>query len=141
MLSLGGCGGDDGGGPEVPPASTSAAEASDPDPEKQRYIARADAICRESFSEARKLGDRFSPGSGDALSQLTEAFVAPGIPLLEDFARRLQELEPRPDDIYLEQYLGLFDPGFVLLQQQAARGAGGGHQRGAQARGPAGRAR
>jgi hypothetical protein len=51
--------------------------------------------------------------------------VAPGIPLLEDFARRLRELEPRPDDIYLEQYLGLFDPGLELLHQRLLAGRAG----------------
>jgi 4-amino-4-deoxy-L-arabinose transferase-like glycosyltransferase len=128
-IGFGGCGTDDGdadgGGGATETASTSAAAptASQVEEEKQRYIARADQICRASFRRARAIGERFTIASpGTPLSKFTEQLVAPGIPLLEDFSRRLQQLEPRPDDPDLEQYLGFFDPGLELLYQRLRAG-------------------
>ena len=93
--------------------------------EKQRYISRADAICRKGLSEATALGRGFTYHGGDALSVITEGLVKPGIPILERFATRLRALQPRPVDSNLQAYLGLFDPGEVLLRQRLHAGEKG----------------
>src|SRR5439155_8404144 len=60
-----------------------------------------------------------------ALQSFTEGLVKPGIPVLERFANRMQALQPRPVDSNLQAYLGLFDPGEVLLQQRLRAGEKG----------------
>jgi 4-amino-4-deoxy-L-arabinose transferase-like glycosyltransferase len=90
--------------------------------EKQRYIGRADAICRQGFSEARAVGRSYVNPGGSALHALTEGLVRPGIPVLQRLATRLRALQPRPVDSNLQAYLGLFAPGEVLLNERLRAG-------------------
>ena len=117
LIGLSGCGGGD---------STSTHVVTAPNgPEKQRYITRADAVCKQGLSEAQALGNQFTFHGGDALSVITDQLVKPGIPILERFAARMQGLKPRPVDSNLNVYLGLFNPGEVLLQQRLRAGEKG----------------
>jgi hypothetical protein len=77
------------------------------------------------LSEAQALGTQFTYHGGDALSVITNQLVKPGIPILERFAARMQGLQPRPVDSNLRAYLGLFNPGVVLLQQRLHSGEKG----------------
>lgn len=128
VLALGGCGSDngDGNGAGEAGSSNAAPAPAVSEQEKQSYIEEADRICGGSFRKAREIGAGFSSlGPGDPQSKFTEQLVAPGIPLLEDFARRLRQLQPRPDDPDLETYLSLFDPGLELLYQRLRAGRAG----------------
>jgi 4-amino-4-deoxy-L-arabinose transferase-like glycosyltransferase len=117
LIALSGCGGNGG--------STTSVVTAPNNLEKQRYVARADAICKQGFDQARAVGRNYHNSGVGALQSLTEGLVKPGIPVLERFASRMQALEPRPVDSNLEAYLGLFEPGEVLLQQRLRSGEKG----------------
>jgi hypothetical protein len=128
LIALGGCGGEDDDPADGETAGTSTTSTTETDPEKQAYIAKAEAICRDGLREARAVGNKFDAFGGDYASPLerfTEELVVPGIPILERFASRLRALQPRPDDPDLEQYLDLLDPGIELLHQRVAAGRAG----------------
>jgi 4-amino-4-deoxy-L-arabinose transferase-like glycosyltransferase len=116
VVALAGCGG--GNDDTHTPTTVTAPNG----PEKQRYIARADAVCKHGIAEARALGRNFVNPGGSALQVFTERLVRPGIPILERFAARLRAIQPRPQDTNLETYLGLFDPGIALLKQRLRAG-------------------
>jgi len=114
-LVLAGCG--DGGDSESPAPSESA------------HIDRANAICRDGLKQARRLGrtalQRLDTGAD--LDVVTEAFVKPGIPLLERQAERLRRVEAEADDPRLTAYVELYDPVIELSRQrvEAARAGDG----------------
>jgi hypothetical protein len=109
-LALAGCGDDDGG------AETTAQADSE-------YIERGNAICRQGRREAQRLGraglERFQ-GTEQDLDLITEAFVKPGIPLLESQGAKMRKLADEADDPALTGYAELYDPAIELTRQRVA---------------------
>lgn len=113
-MLLPGCGGggSDSGG------STRAGAA-----ERARYVRTADPICKRTIEAIQRLN--LAPSTGphaNILTPTTEGLVRPGIPILAREAARLRALQPRPNDVDLRTYLGIFDPILVLAEQRLRAG-------------------
>jgi hypothetical protein len=117
-IAIGGCGGDDEGTRTRPQASSEPRGQAPP-----ALLARANANCRRFLRQARELGKgAFSEGSGTILERATEQVIKPGIPLIEDMARRQQALARAGRDPALSLYADLFDPIVVLAQERLRSG-------------------
>jgi hypothetical protein len=127
-LALAGCGGDSGSQPQT--TTSSAKPGSRPDGAGERhYVGKANAICRNTVRETRRLGRRFSsaanPNPSDALELAIKGFVKPGIPILEREARQLQRLKPVAANPDFDRYVDLFDPIDALAHELVHAGATG----------------
>jgi hypothetical protein len=116
-MTLAACGDDSGSGPQTTAPSGSSEPASGgarPPAGGRSYVAEANAICRDTVRDARRVGRRFSAAAGandpDAVKLAAEGLIKPGIPVLEREARRFRELSSETDDPDLGRYVAIFDP-------------------------------
>jgi hypothetical protein len=81
---------------------------------------RAEPICKRFVKETREVGRRFDatpPDTSDPVTLTTEGLVRPGVRIIEREAAALRELQPRPDDPDLTDFIDLFEPLLELSRQ------------------------
>src|SRR5205807_115395 len=89
---------------------------------------RANAICRNTVRDTRRLGRHFEAAarrSSGAPQLAIEGLVKPGIPILEREARRFRQLKSVTVNRDFRRYVDLFDPIVALAHELLSAGATG----------------
>ncbi len=117
LSALSGCG----GGSDHPHGKTAAATGTTESGPPAAVAAKANANCREMVSETTRLASGLVRKHGNSFTGVT-AILAQGIPILERFANHQRALERDAHSSAYDEYVQLFDPTIVLLQQRLQAG-------------------